>query len=67
MFFVSSFDRELFRQMMRVIGQRPKARRYTHTCPVCGATFQSTARGRYCSAKCRQRAHRGRQAERRDQ
>jgi hypothetical protein len=32
-------------------------------CADCGRSFQRRGRARFCSQRCRQRAHRGRQAE----
>jgi predicted RNA-binding Zn-ribbon protein involved in translation (DUF1610 family) len=32
-------------------------------CAECGRSFQRRGRARFCSQRCRQRAHRGRQAE----
>ena len=32
-------------------------------CADCGRTFQRRGRARFCSQRCRQRAHRGRRAE----
>ncbi|MBX6770555.1 MAG: hypothetical protein IRY83_02415 [Chloroflexi bacterium] len=40
----------------RPLGQRPKRKRYTRTCPVCGREFATTERGIYCSARCQWRA-----------
>ncbi len=41
----------------RLMGQKPKQRRYERTCPVCGKTFAATARGVFCSAQCRTTYH----------
>lgn len=36
----------------RLLGQTPKGRRYERVCPVCGKTFQGTARAVVCSRAC---------------
>ena len=48
-------DREKLLEVNRYLGSLPKRKLHDKTCPVCGVVFKATARGKFCSAKCRSR------------
>ncbi len=48
-------DAEKLSEVARYLGKLPKRRRFTRTCPICYTEFAATARGRFCSSKCRSR------------
>jgi hypothetical protein len=50
---------ESVREWMRGIAKLPR-RHKTKACLICGTTFATQGRGRYCSAACRSKAYRRR-------
>jgi predicted nucleic acid-binding Zn ribbon protein len=48
------------KNLMREAGRQAAARReiVPHICAVCGKEYEAMKKSRYCSANCRQRAHR---------